>query len=278
MLKLSLICVACLAVSTSALPAQTLSASSSSSSADVPSNLTISGGISVKDFEQPGISVLPYSGEFATLLPAAASQNLRELSPYAAIVRNGTTKSIVAYTLSWATTDDTGQTYTDYRTVCGTDDPDSQIAPNTDRLITVLNSPNEDTADYLERFRHEPLAITLESVMFEDGSTAGRDSSASMAQVKAYLKSEFDLLHSALTKDQASIIPWLQGLVGSVAQKSPLDFSHPFAEWYRFYQARQAAGLIRIAEAKGVSEMVASVQITLEGKHYPAALRTWREQ
>lgn len=277
MIKLLLVCIISLALSVSVVPAQTLSASSSSSAAVAP-NSAMNGTISVSEFQHPGISVLQYSPELAAILPGTASENVRDMLPYSAIVRNGTPKSIVAYTLSWTTTDETGKTYADYRTVCGTDDIDSQIAPNTDKLITVLNSPNEDVTGYLERFQHEMLRITLESVMFDDGSTAGRDASQSMAQVKASLKSEFDLLHSVLARDRGSIISWLQRLVDSVKPGSRLDFSEPFAEWYRFYQARQAAGLIRMAEANGISEMIASVQITLQNKHYPAALVTWRGQ
>lgn len=239
----------------------------------------MNGTISVTDFQRPGISILAYNPEFAALLPPTASQNVRDISPYSVIVRNGAPEPVLAYTVSWATTDAMGQTYKDYRTVCGANDAESQIPPNTDKLITVLNSPNEDAASYLQRFQREPLTITLESVMFEDGSTAGGDTSESMAQVKALLKAEFDLLQSVLAKDRSSIMSWLQGRVDSGPRPgSRLDLSNPFAGWYRFYQAKQAARLIRIAEVKGVSEMIASVQITLQNKRYPAALGTWRGQ
>ncbi len=111
-----------------------------------------------------------------------SSPNLRAALPYSIVVRNGTSKSIIAYTAFWTTTGEHGDPYSYSRTVGGMYDPGSQIAPNAEKIITIAMQPNEDLTGYVNRFEHSAVTIALDAVMFEDGSTAGPDYSESMAK------------------------------------------------------------------------------------------------
>ena len=76
--------------------------------------------VSVTDFNSAGISLVGYdSPEFSSLLaastPADISKMIGPLLPYSVFLKSGA-KPILAYTLSWASVDGAGKTFTDYRT------------------------------------------------------------------------------------------------------------------------------------------------------------------
>jgi hypothetical protein len=228
----------------------------------------------------------PTSTQFQTFVgasvPQTVSDALKPLLPYSVVLRNDSTKAVIAYTVSWTTIDKTGKRNTDYRTVWDINAFKSLIPPNSAGLVTIVGPQSahsishnseltSEIAAEANRFQiQDSVAISLEAVMLEDGTASGPDPSLSIPQLKARIRSEHDLFGAVLNMDPDSVVAWLEGIKDSVKPGSSLDLSKdPYAEWYRFYQARLASRLSKIATEDGILAMLASAHSTLDANRYP---------
>lgn len=142
--------------------------------------------VSVADFNPSDITLVPYTSfQFDSLLagavPETVASALRDLRPYSVFIRSGSSKAIIAYTVSWSSVDKMGQPYTHYGTVCDAISLKGLILPYTDGLVTIIGylpsaslatDPQvfSDISEHADRFRDQAsVRITLEAVMFEDG-------------------------------------------------------------------------------------------------------------
>lgn len=290
--ELSLGLVACISA-TLGCTAQTISVSGTNGSSPAVTSLSVSRpiNISVTNFTSGPLVVLPYdSSDFSSLaasLPAASRAAIKSLLPYCVFIKNEGQRPLIAYSVGWISTDAAGKTYTDYHTVGDVVRLQPVIRPRTAALATVLG-PLDDplvasnmVSDIAEQARtfagRVSLSISLESVVFDDGTSIGADRSKAIPQIKARLKAEYDLYNSILEKAGNSPAPdvssWLQALAESVPPGSHLAFSDdPFPTWYEFYKGRIAAGLMGLSKRKGFPELAAYVRSQLSTKPYPALL------
>jgi hypothetical protein len=250
--------------------------------------LTMPPTVSVADFNLSGIALVPYSSpEFPSLAVASVPDSLMgalwELLPFSVFLRNDSNKTVIAYTASWTMTDSAGQHDAYYSTVCDATSLKGLALPHTCRLVTIIEPPTassannpqvlQDIAEQAQRLKAQAsVAIALELVVFEDGSSIGADPLLSLSEVRARLRSEYDLYKSvvASTEPDESFSAWLQALAGQVKPGSTLKFDKdPFAGWYRFYQVRTASALLQMTGLKGRAETVSYVRSRLESKRYP---------
>jgi hypothetical protein len=247
--------------------------------------------VSVTDLNSSGLTLVPYNtARSASLLtvsvPAAISATLEPLLPYSVFIINDSQKTILAYTVRWTSVDQATNTpYTDDRTVCDAISLKGLISPHGYDLVTIVGPVSSfgsitKSAQILRQITDEgqrlkaqmPVSISLEAVMFEDGSVTGGDTPRSISQIRARLRSEYDLYTAVLARASTdTIIPWLQGVSNQIRPGGRLSFdADPFSQWYQFYQARTASGLLEAATTKGIPEMISYVQSALRNKHYPA--------
>ncbi len=259
--------------------AQTISGTNAAGSSAVAAATNSShSSVKVTPFPDAEVKILPYNSEYSALAEAITTlPNLRQMLPYSVVLKNGTAKSIIAYTVSWTTITDTASTpYTSSRTVRATEDVSSQIAPSGSKVITIARQPSEDVTTYLERFQNSALTIQLEAVMFEDGTTMGDDTSQSMDQVKGDLRSEYDLLTTILSLKQSLVLPHLKEVAQAHKPGEMIDLTKgPFKEWYKYFQAQLARRLLSTAQSSGVAALLADVQVMFQSKRYPANIESW---
>jgi len=115
--------------------------------------------------------------------------------------------------------------------------------------------------------------------MFSDGTSVGRDSGSVIPQVKARLRSEFDLLTAirdrAAKAQTDTIVPWLMAVAKNVTPGTRLTFgTDPYRGWYAFYSGQLAGTLARAATKYGVARIVSDAEVTLQNKPYPELIIT----
>jgi hypothetical protein len=159
------------------------------------------------------------------------------------------------------------------------------IGANEDVLVTIAGAVKSsqraesvafsDYSEELDRFRNQSsIVITLESVAFSDGSTAGRDASGALKQIAARIRSEVELYSEVASKGNTgpTFVPWLRTIASQLAPGMNLKNlgSDPYPQWYRFYQAKLAGQLAQLADARGVDAVVAQARSMLEARYYPS--------
>jgi hypothetical protein len=257
-----------------------------------PTTSVVGDNVSVAPFSASGITAVPYnSPEFSALLnggylsPELASA-FRELLPYSIFVKNDTNRAVIGYTVSWTTVDSTGFSFTDYVTTFDSITLKGLILPHGAGLaaivVPVFPVSAQTSADIVAQAtrlgNQQSVTVALEFVVFEDGSSIGRDNAQSRAYISARLRSEYDLYQSVLGRagnDAISITSWLQTLVDQFKPGTKLHLgADPYPDLYKLGQAQSAANLLALASAKGVPAMTSSVQHTLQTKPYPPLIVT----
>src|SRR5207248_8202532 len=106
----------------------------------------------------------------------------------------------------------------------------------------------------------------------------GKDTSGSVAQIKARVRSEYDLYSSVASgaTTGSALVSWLQTLSSQVKPGMNLKTLNvdPEIQWYRFYQAKIAASLLQVAgttkdESAIAAAIVAYATSALKVKYYP---------
>ena len=244
--------------------------------------------VSAANINVPGITLVAYSSpQFESLVAASVPGNLEGalwgVMPFSVFLRNETNKAVIAYTVSWTLVDNAGQRYVHYGTVCDAIALKGLIAPHGDGLVTILGAVSASSSDDPQLLREvaefaqwlneqATVSIALDVVVFEDGAAAGPDPSLSMSQIKARLRSEYDLYKSVVARSDTdqTLVAWLQSLASQVKPGSTLAFGNdPFPQWYQFYQARTASALLKLAGSKGHVEAAAYIRSALRSKPYP---------
>jgi hypothetical protein len=246
--------------------------------------------IAVTDLREVGLRLIGFGTEdfnslVATSLPSSSVAAVMPLLPFSVFLRNEGAQTLIGYTVSWASTDAIGNVFTDYRTVFDSFTFNGLVQPTQAKLVTILvadpvsaSFAQGDMADDIikESSRLQTQAsitIALEAVMYADGSVEGVDKSQSIEQMKARVRSEYDLYVrvGSLSQSNESILADLQLVSESVKPGDKLMFaSHPYSQWYRFYAAKSASSLLKLAREKGVPAVVSYVRSTLATKKYPS--------
>lgn len=132
---------------------------------------------------------------FMASLPADLPATSDVLLPYSAMINNEGEREIFAYSVRWTCTAPNGNvvvqesTVYDLSTLRG-------VAPHTRQLVPGNSTTrDEDQIGRLADFyRHqESIEISLDAVVFEDGSTEGLDTGQHIPRIKAWVDAERDL-------------------------------------------------------------------------------------
>jgi hypothetical protein len=121
------------------------------------------------------------------------------------------------------------------------------------------------------------VTISLEAVIFEDGTSFGRDASKSIPRLKALLKSEYVVYRAVVDKaasgSAADVTSYLRTVAATHPPGSNLRLgADPFPALYQYYGARTAAVLLNGVTQMGMAQTVSSVRSLLQSKPYPALL------
>jgi hypothetical protein len=274
--------------------AQTISVSGTDVSQPVVNQMaTNSANISVAAFNTSGVALVPngtpdFQLLLGALVPSEILTVIQPILPYSVFIKNESTKSIIAYTLSWATIDNDGEPFTDDRIVCDFISLKPLLSPHSAALATFFGPLNPAAAtdpqlrteisEQAGTFKSKAsVTISVEAVMFEDGTTVGVDSSRSVSQIVARLQAERDLYVTTVEKttssSDAETTSWLQAVASAFPPGSHLNLQgDPYAAWYQFYRSRIASGLINLIGKRDFSVMISYVQAELGRKPYPATI------
>jgi len=259
--------------------------------------------VSVADFNASGITVVRYSSpEFAALVKTIVSSTvapaIEPLLPYSILIRNGSSKPVIAHAVRWAYVDPEGEEDTDTYVLVNLPSLTPVISPGAVSLATVLGHVayagvvgnqvvlvRPEIAEAVQTFRSKAsVAIFLDAVVFDDATKIGIDTGYTLALLRTYLKAEYDLYTAVVKKSDTGTTDfglqlWLKELAppascspqpwtaAKVRQLNPE--TDPYARRYQSHQSRFASNLIEMASYKGWSGMVAYVRSVLQSKPYP---------
>jgi hypothetical protein len=251
--------------------------------------------ISVAPFSSAGIEIVPFgSPKFASLLngmaPSGTVGVVQPLLPFSVIVNNNSQKTILGYTVVWAAVNADGEPYTDFRGLIDYVSLKPVLVPQQASLATILGPlewlplAQPSTTDVIKREfdRFESRAsvtISLDAVLFQDGTTLGGDRFSTIADMRARIRAEYDLYSSVVARadsgaSDAQILTSLQTVSASV----PVGVSQrtlgadPYTRRYRVYSARIAGALLQTIERGGTALMINGVRMMLQTKPYPKEL------
>ncbi len=242
--------------------------------------------VSVADFNASNIIVVPYGPiEFFSLLetvvPRSIQPVIQPLLPYSILVRNGNVKPVMAYTVRWASVDSSGRQDVNTYTLVNLVSLLPVIPPGSASLATILGHVSDVTnpgitteiAAAAQSFQNNTsLAISLDAVVFNDGTAIGNDTTDTLALVRGCLKAEYDLYTAVIRKidagtSDADMASWLQAIAAPAASLSPnLD---AYSRKYQSFQSRFARHLIAILGDNGRSAALEYVRSVLLTKPYP---------
>ena len=121
-----------------------------------------------------------------------------------------------------------------------------------------------------------PVTMTLEALIFEDGSSAEGDSTNSVRKIKAMTKAEYDLYKQVLSRaagTPSDVRTWLRSLAAQYPPGSNLRLgTDPFDGWYAYYQLHAAARLLDLAARLRIGGMVKFVRSAIGTKPYPSLM------
>jgi hypothetical protein len=246
--------------------------------------------VSVADFNASGITVVPYSStEFASLVKAfvpAVAAVIEPLLPYSILIRNGSTKPVIAYAVSWTTVDAEDAQDTDTYVLVNLVSLVPVISPGAVSLAPVLGqvaypgvvgnlAVRAKIAESAQTLRSKAsVAVFLDTVLFDDGTNIGSDTADSLALLRTHLKAEYDLYTAVVKKSDtgtpdSGLESWLKKLVPPASWPPPLNGTDSCARQYQFRQWRFASNLIEMASHRGWSGTVAYIRSMLQSKPYP---------
>ena len=171
-----------------------------------------------RDLSESGFSIiLPSESSFdAELMKLGLNQSAeaRELKPFSVILKNSSTRSIVAFALRWTAVDATGNVTTHDRSYIQPSglldggrarrertEIEHQIRPGTSRFITIegMARSSGELHALASGFSSSPpqfavTSVLLDAAIFDDGEAIGPDQLGMVDRFKAHFTAEQDLM------------------------------------------------------------------------------------
>lgn len=175
------------------------------------------------DWQQKGISLVPASSsEFVntapSLTPSNAPPNISSAYPYSFILKNTTSRTIIAFGVRWTCVDGAGQSRSHDRVWSNLSNFTGglAIASGSERLVSPVltlgpNLESNALTKALAPFQgRQSITVSLEAVIFSDGTALGTDANNTIPRIQARIDAERVLLTELA---QA----WQQGGVGAMS-------------------------------------------------------------
>jgi hypothetical protein len=184
----------------------------------------------------PGVTlIVPGSAAFSAAAQSVVDPlvfaDIEPLLPFCYVLRNNTDKSIIVYSTRWTLTDSLGTSTTQDATWWNLSSfrGGDAIEPGASRLVSPIfrlgvtsfgptgSALSKQLRQTLADFnRQDKLAVSLETVIFADGTAIGTDATGAIVSARAYLDGEREVkdLFAQTMAAQGDVIQLLTNLVG----------------------------------------------------------------
>jgi hypothetical protein len=245
--------------------------------------------INIKDMPDQGIQLIPSSNaRFGALLKSFTpsvqeDETIRSAKPYSALLINGSGRTIVAYAVRYLWVGFDGKTtFHDILTQSIRGNTDLRVAPNDFAIITPslfigrshpspwhpkhggMAGPREsDVKSTLGQIALQAaITISLDAVVFEDGSFVGADETHAFARLTARIEQPRILMKEVLARytrgdSEQSIFEFVKGFIAD----DPKDFSNVDSiNWAHAMRTNAARSIMSVYERSGVQEAIKYAQ------------------
>jgi len=251
--------------------------------------------ITIASLESEGVVLLPFSSpEFSKALDPARDPALDRLLPYAVLIKNGSGRTIIAYSVRWLHTDTAERVGLSEATVFDFSifPSSSSLAPGENRVVSTTRGLGYPWLRYaqiqgkadntLAMFaRQRRIVVSLESVLFEDGTAIGPDSNHWIQRWHARIEADRDIYNRVIS-DPLAARSALQSMAAegldlarSRLNASDITEAHLYEGWrksaeyhdsYIFVRAHLAMGFldqfVRVGEAPTIQAMRGRLLLT----------------
>ncbi len=252
--------------------------------------------ISVKDLAASGVKLLRYCDPmFESALSPTRGPAVDRLLPYTVVVSNETSQDIIAYSVRWNSVDGTGELRSSESTIF--DQSTMRVmGPHSCQLVSPVPSlaswhsneahtqeQDNSRIDRLVSFyrKQDRIEVSLEVVIFSDGSSIGDDGGSWIPRIKAWIDAERDFvreiqdtpieeLEGKITQIKHEAVAalqtpeWKQIGLAMAANKSP-----SYDQAYRFAKGDFASQFLQSVKATGISAAIDFAQDLSSRKTWP---------
>ena len=183
----------------------------------------------------PGSST--FSAAVQSIVDPIVFADIQPLLPFCYVLQNNTDRFIIAYSTRWTLTDSSGTATTEDATWWNLSSfrGGDAIAPGASRLVSPIfrlgvasfgptgSALSKQLQQTLADFnRQDKVAVSLETVIFDDGTAIGTDATGAIASARAYLDGEREVsdLISQTMASQGDVMQLLTTLAGPPGAKS----------------------------------------------------------
>lgn len=216
--------------------------------------------LNVKDLADQGLHLIPstdpsFPGLVNTIMGGQTNPAIQMETPFSAVLRNDSGKVLLAYSLRWLCVSNSGKTTRRdvfYQTLSG--NSEWRIGPGQAALVSPSHSYLKyfDTSvhasgmspRYAELLQQASITLSLDAVIFGDGTFAGPDETHAFAQAMGLMQSRPGVMRDVLNRHRVgepdgSIFRSLEGLAN--APDGPGGVAS--LNWDLFYR-KQAAQIL----------------------------------
>jgi hypothetical protein len=259
--------------------------------------------VTMRSLEAEQVYLLASSApEFALALHPDRNKELDILLPYTPLIKNDSDKEVIAYSVRWICTDTNGKTGASEANIFNfsTLRPGSNLPPHKSRLVSLiqglgmghpqLTQGRGDAERTVALFQKQrSIVISLEAVVFEDGSTAGRDRNHWIPRWKAYLDAERDAYGHVSQSSPAELRTSLEKLAATAFDVARPLFQNEQRESIHLYLATRHADtyedcyvlmrgyyakeFLAKIEENGEESTIQSIKEFIGSKRYPTIKR-----
>lgn len=206
----------------------------------------------------------------------------RALKPFAAFIRNSSTRLVVAYALTWELKDENGKSITAKTTnysepgiLIGNEIPPdlihtTAIEPGSERCFSWNSKidpgrvESDDTINHIRATveahiaRARDITIVLDGVIFDDGSVIGPNRTAFVDQMQALVQAKTDLLNDIAVASEKGNVDQVLDSISATSQQPDVVFGPTFSadEWYRHFKKVYATEITNQRAAYGKERLV----------------------
>lgn len=240
--------------------------------------------INVKDMSAAGLHLIPstdpaFEGAFSGLLGSAATSPIIAIEkPFSVIFQNNSSSLVCAYAVRYQLVDASGkQLNSDWLWIAIGESGRTSLAvpPGGDVFITPLRALagepaatgggntaldeqafKRSTAMANRMSKQNSITISLDAVIFEDGTFVGANDTRAWEQINAYLYAKRGVLSEVAARhasgeSDASILQWLSGLTSP----NPTATSSESVDWNYAERRHTAVNLTRMYQRQGAAFM-----------------------
>ena len=256
----------------------------------------------VPTLDPEGVLLIPATDpDVASMVPRPRSEDEEALLRYAVVLRNTTSRAIIANYLRWKLTDSSGRVRPQMLT--GKSFPSgSAIPPHSARFLSLESgigvasgrpgTPRDEVKDVWEqRLQHyhaqRSIEVSIELVVFDDGTAVGPDGAGRFAKFKAWVDAERDFARTALAaggvvsfgaKVREAREEGFEALPQDAARDNSglliaASTATDYSTCHRFVTAYLAAQVAEWIDKIGDDAAIARLRLITSTKYYPVVHR-----